>query len=70
MKDCDNSKIHISNNFIMNDKLGNVWIGRIYLKPSTSKSRKQRKHVGMIYGQETQIIKVFYTILLRNQCHS
>ena len=54
----------------MNDKFGNVWIGRIYLKPSTSKSRKQRKHAGMIYGQETQTIKVFYTILLRNQCHS
>jgi hypothetical protein len=54
----------------MNDKFGNVWIGRIYLKPSTSKLRKQRKDSGVIYGQETQTIKVFYAILLRNKCHS
>lgn len=55
---------------IMNDEFGNVWIGRIYLKLSASKSRKPRKFPGMIYGHETQIINVFYMILLRNQCDS
>lgn len=52
---------------IMNDEFGNVWMGSIYLKLSASKSRKPRNLPGMIYGQETQIINVFYITLLQNQ---
>ena len=54
----------------MNDEFENVWIGRIYIQLSASKSRKPRKLADMTYGQATQIINVFYTILLRYQCDS
>ena len=55
---------------IMNDEFGNMWIGRNWLKLSASKSSKPRKLSGTIYGQETQVINLFYMILLRNQCDS